>query len=48
MEKRRLIATAGKPHISRAERCWARLMVMFVKTVAALGMTFYLWYVMLQ
>jgi uncharacterized protein YqgC (DUF456 family) len=47
VEKRRLMHGAKAAHIARGA-VWARLMVMFVKTVAALGMTFYLWYVMLR
>lgn len=44
VERRRLRHDAHAAHIAWGA-VWARLIVMFVKTIASLGMTAYLWYV---
>jgi uncharacterized protein YqgC (DUF456 family) len=46
VERRRLVHNGNAAHIARGA-VWARLLVMFVKTVVALAMTGYLWYVLL-
>jgi uncharacterized protein YqgC (DUF456 family) len=46
VEKRRLRAVAPAARIARGA-VWARLAVMFLKTVAALGMSGVLWYLVL-
>jgi uncharacterized protein YqgC (DUF456 family) len=47
VEHRRLKHEAKAAHIARGA-VWAKLSVMFFKTVAALGMTAYLWYAVLS
>lgn len=46
VERRRLLNEGAAAHIARGA-VLAKLMVMFVKTVAALGMSTYLWFVLL-
>jgi uncharacterized protein YqgC (DUF456 family) len=46
VERRRLQQDAQAAHIAWGA-VWARLAVMFVKTITALGMMVYLWYVVL-
>lgn len=46
VERRRLLRDDAAAHIARGA-VWARLMVMLVKTMAAIAMTFYLWYSLL-
>jgi len=46
VERRRLQHDTQAAHIAWGA-VWARLMIMFVKTIAALGMTGYLWYIIL-